>query len=176
MREIEVTSKKYDGSLRDSYRAQLIEETDETIVLYIRPGIKTWDYRKNAQSIDADGIIEIHFKHKWFNVCHICEQISGINLMYINLAMPVTFKVDVLEWTDLDLDYRVHLDNSVELLDEEEFEQNKVLMNYPSDLVNHVRAACQEIEKGLTRRAFPFDYERQVERYQELKNNLLTKN
>ena len=92
--------------------------------------------------------------------------------MYINLAMPVELKDDGLEWIDLDLDYRVHLDNSVTLLDEEEFAQNRVEMNYPSDLVKQVRAACQEIEEGLMSRVFPFNHEQQVERYQQVKRIL----
>ena len=64
--KIKVISKKYDGSLRDSYSAYLVEEIEDFIVFFIRPGMQTWDYRKNAQLTDVDGIIEIHFKTKWF--------------------------------------------------------------------------------------------------------------
>jgi len=45
-----------------------------------------------------------------------------MNLMYVNIALPVTLQDGVLEWTDLDLDYRVHMDGTVERLDQDEFE------------------------------------------------------
>jgi protein associated with RNAse G/E len=89
--------------------------------------------------------------------------------MYINLATPATLRDNVLEWVDLDLDYRVHLDHTVELLDEVDFAENTARFAYPPGLVAQVRAACREIEVLLAERAFPFDYERQVKRYHTLR-------
>jgi uncharacterized protein len=85
--------------------------------------------------------------------------------MYINLATPAVLRGDQLEWVDLDLDYRVYLDHSVELLDEAEFAGNTQRFRYPPELVAQVRAACREIEGLLAARAFPFDYEQQAARY-----------
>jgi len=90
----------------------------------------------------------------------------------VNIAMPATLQANVLEWTDLDLDYRVHLDHSVERLDQEEFERNALRMGYPPSLVEQVGVACREVETGLADRIFPFDYERQVELYRLIKTEL----
>jgi protein associated with RNAse G/E len=81
-------------------------------------------------------------------------------------------KATGIAWTDLDLDYRVHLDHSVEQLDQAEFEQNVRLMGYPPDLIEQVQLACQEVEAGLANRTYPFDYERQVQRYRQIKADL----
>ncbi len=43
------------------------------------------------------------------------------------------------------------------------------LMQYPPELITHVQNACQEVEAGLASRAYPFDYEQQVERYRQIK-------
>ena len=86
--------------------------------------------------------------------------------------MPVSFSTTVIEWIDLDLDYRMHLDNSVERLDQAEFDQNVQLMSYPPDLIEQVQIACQEVEVGLNSRKYPFDHERQVELYHQIKANL----
>jgi len=147
--KVKITSKKYDGTLRDSYEAYLLEETDELVTLYVEPNTPSWNYRKNKLEYGPDGIIEIYFKKKWFNVLHICEQHSGINLIYINLATPIVQIEDGFEWIVLDLDYRIHLDGSFELLDEDEYIQHREAMNYPNELIEHVRIACQEIEEGL---------------------------
>jgi protein associated with RNAse G/E len=172
MRKVKVVSKKYDGSLRDEYETYLYAETDETITLFSLPGLKYWDHRKAAWFTAQDGLIEIYFKHRWYNVWHICEQISLINRIYVNICMPTTFRAADIEWIDLDLDYRVHLNNSVERLDQAEFEQNIQLMGYPPDLIMQAQIACQEVEDGLISRAFPFNHERQVELYHQIKVDL----
>ena len=169
MRKVKVVSKKYDGSLRDEYETALVAETDETITLFSVPGFPYWDHRKGGWFAAQDGLLEIYFKHRWYNLWHICEQFSQTNLVYINLAMPATLQGDTLTWVDLDLDYRVHLDNSVELLDEADFAQNTQRMGYPPSLIEQVHATCRAIEAGLASRAFPFDHERQVELYQRIK-------
>ena len=168
-----VVSKKYDGSPRDEYETYLYAETDNTITLFSLPGVKYWDHRKTAWFEAPDGLIEIYFKHRWYNVWHICEQISHKNSIYVNITMPVSFSTTVIEWIDLDLDYRMHLDNSVEQLDQAEFDQNVQLMSYPPDLIEQVQIACQEVEVGLNSRIYPFDHEWQVELYHQIKANLL---
>lgn len=173
MRKVKVLSKKYDGSLRDEYETYLYAETDKTITLFSPPGLKYWDHRKAAWFTAQDGLIEIYFKHRWYNVWHICEQVSHTNRIYVNICMPATRHATVIEWIDLDLDYRVHLNNSVERLDQAEFEQNIQLMGYPPDLIVQAQIACREVEDGLINRAYPFDYEKQVQLYHQIKADLL---
>lgn len=166
-------SKKHDGSLRDEYETYLYAETQESITLFSLPGLKYWDHRKEAWLESQDGLIEIYFKQKWFNVFHVCEQISQTNLIYVNIAMPVIRHESAMVWIDLDLDYRVHLHKSVGKLDQIEFEQNAQLMGYPADVLQTIELACQEVEAGLTSRTYPFDHERQVSLYHEIKGDLL---
>jgi protein associated with RNAse G/E len=172
MRRVRVLSKKYDGSLRDEYATYLQSETDETITLFSVPGLKYWDHRKAAWFEAQDGLIEIYFKHKWYNVWHVCEQVSNTNLIYTNIALPATFQAQQLEWTDLDLDYRVHLDNSIERLDQADFEHNTQHLRYPPEVIEQAWAACREVEAGLAHGTFPFDYDQQVELYHRLKAEL----
>lgn len=136
--------------------------------------MKYWDHRQAAWFEAQDGLIEIYFKHKWYNVWHICEQVSQTNLIYVNISMPTTCGATGIEWIDLDLDYRVHLNHAVERLDQAEFEQNARLMKYPPDLIEEALLACQEVEAGLISWAYPFDYERQVALYYQLKADLLS--
>jgi uncharacterized protein len=172
MQKIKVTSRKYDGTLRDWYEAYLYAETNESVLLFSLPGLQYWHARRQAWLESQDGVIEIFLKRKWYNVVHIGEQISNTNLMYINIALPATLQDGVLEWIDLDLDYRVHMDNSVERLDQDEFDENAQRMGYPADLVEQVYVACREVEAGLAQRAFPFDYEDQVALYRQIKEML----
>jgi protein associated with RNAse G/E len=172
MRKVRVVSQKYDGSPRDEYETYLFMETDEGICLFSPPGLGYWDYRKAARLEAQDGLLELYFRHKSYNVWHICKQVSNINLTYVNITMPASLCENTLVWTDLDLDYRLHLNHTIERLDQEEFEHNATRMSYPEDLLEQVRKACQEVEAGLVSGTYPFDYSQQVELYQRIKRLL----
>ena len=64
----------------------------------------------------------------------------------------------------------MYLDQSVERLDQDEYEQNAQRMGYPRDLIEQVEAACREVEMGIASRIFPFDYGQQVELYRLIKS------
>jgi protein associated with RNAse G/E len=172
MRKIQVIKKKYDGSLCDKHEAYLCEETDELITLFSLPGTGYWLYPKATWLPAPDGLLEIYPKRKWYNIWHIGVQNSYTNLMYVNIAMPAVLQGETLEWVDLDLDYRVHLDHSVQLIDEDEFQLNGQRMKYPPGLIEQVYAACLEVENGIKQNTFPFDYEQQVRRYCKIGDDL----
>ncbi len=172
MRKVQVIKKQYDGSLCDEHETFLYEETDELITLFSLPGIYYWHYRNATWLQTPDGLLEIYPLRKWYNVWHIAVQNTYTNLMYVNVAMPAVLQGDTLEWVDLDLDYRMYLDGSVELIDEDEFQLNRQRFKYPPELIKQVQAACREVEDGLKQRTSPFDYDRQVKRYYQIKDNL----
>ena len=170
MLQVRVISQKYDGALRDEYTADFVSESAESIVLLAAPGLVCYDHRRGAWSAAPDGLLEIYFKRRWYNVWHIAEQVSGTNRMYVNIAQPATLTDNTLRWTDLDLDYRVHLDGRIERLDQAEFDENTVRLGYPPDLLEHVHTACRQVEAGLAGQAFPFDHDRQVALYRRIKS------
>lgn len=169
MRKITIVSRKYDGRLRDEYEAFLYAVDAERLVVFSPAGMPSYDHRKQAWVAAPDGLLELYFKARWYSVWHICEQISNINQMYINLSMPATVTATGIEWVDLDLDYRVHLDGRIELLDEDEYRAHMVSMGYPADVQAHVQAACAEIEALYQQRAYPFNYTEQVALYERIK-------
>jgi protein associated with RNAse G/E len=174
MERVRVISKKYDGSLRDEYEPFLVADTADSIVVLSPPGRVSFDHRKQAHLQAPDGLLEIYPKDKWFNVWHIVEQNTGLNLMYVNIARPASLHDGVLEWVDLDLDYRVHLDWRIEKLDEAEYAQNALRMGYSPEVQDRVRAACTQVELGLERRAYPFNHDQQVQTYRKLMECLTT--
>ena len=165
MRKIWVRSQKYDGTLRDEQESYLYAEDAASIMLVTPPGTAYFHHRKQAWFTGEDGSLDFYFKHKWYNVWHICEQHSQINCIYANITLPATWQADCLTWIDLDLDLRVHLDGSLELLDEDEFLENSRRMNYPSDVVAHARAAVVELQTCHATGAYPFNHHEQVVLY-----------
>jgi protein associated with RNAse G/E len=168
MRKIKITSKKYDGSLRDEYEAFVYAEDDERLIVYAPPGTVDYDHRKQRWGTSPDGSIELYYKTRWYIVWHCCEQNSGRNLIYTHLAMPPIITDTSMQWTDLDLDYRVHLDGRIELLDEDEYYEHIVTMGIPEDVQARVRAACTEIERLYHERADPFNHADYVALYWQI--------
>ncbi len=169
MRKICITSRKYDGKLRDEYEAFLYAEDHERLVVYAPVGTMSFNRRTQAWVPAPDGLLEIYFKARWYNVWHICEQRSNINQMYCNLSMPAVRTAEGIEWVDLDLDYRIHLDGRLEQLDAEEYRAHIASMDYPAEVQMQVQAACAEIECLYQQRADPFNHAEQVALCQQIK-------
>jgi protein associated with RNAse G/E len=168
MRKIKVISRKYDGTLRDEYEAFLYAEDKDTLRVYTPPGTMSFDHRKGSWESAPDGLLEIYFKEKWYTVWHICEQKSQLTLIYTHICMPAILTENTLAWVDLDLDYRVYLDGSMERLDEQDFERNSQGMQYSPEIIKQARIACEEVEWLFQSRAFPFNHQEQVAIYREI--------
>jgi protein associated with RNAse G/E len=174
LRNIQVISKKYDGTLRDEYVAYLCSETEETIIVFVPPDAHAFDHRKQAWFSGPDGVLEIYSRQKWYHVWHVCERLnSSTNKIYVHIAQPATFAEGVLRWTDMDMDFRVHADDTIALLDEDEFEQNAMRMGYPQFVIEQCWSACREVKAGLKSGDGLFDHEAQVELYRQIKKKLL---
>ena len=165
MRKINIISRKYDGRLRDEHEAFVYVENEECLVAYAPPGTLEYDHRKQLWSAAPDGILEYYFKRRWYNVLVICEQYSGINQSYTHISMPAVFTATGVDWVDMDLDYRVHLDGRIELLDEDEYAERSVTMGYLPAVHAQVRAACAEVEALYRVRTYPFNFEEQAAVY-----------
>ncbi len=152
----------------DLYEAFLCAEDAERLVVYAPVGTLSYDRRKQTWVAAPDGLLEMYFKARWYNVWHICEQTSNINQMYSNLAMPAVRTARGIEWVDLDLDYRIHLDGCLERLDEDEYRAHIASMGYSAEVQAQVQAACVEIEALYCQRADPFNHPAQVVLYQQI--------
>jgi len=173
MQKIKIISRKYNGGLRDEYEAYLYSEDIEKFMLFVPPGTLSFSPKKAAWSAAPDGLLELYFKQKWYNVWHICEQNSQINHIYANIALPATFQANVLTWVDLDLDLRVHLDGSLELLDEDEFVENGARFAYPPSVIKEARAAVDELTACYQQQRFPFNHVEQVALYRQIKATMV---
>jgi protein associated with RNAse G/E len=158
---IKVISKKYDGTLRETYTGRLLEQVGPMIRLQVSAG--TPIYRgADRPAVSADNGIEVYFTDRWYNVWHFPEH--GINkyLWYSNIAMPARFDGTTVQWIDLDIDVCCHLDGSIQTLDYDEFQEHRLKMDYPNDLVKRTPAAHDDVMQLAETDAFPFDRKTQI--------------
>ncbi len=168
MRRIQVIKKKYDGSLRERHESHLVSEDDIAFTLLTLPGMDGYDHGKQREAPNLDGMLEIYFKQRWYNVWHICERHESTTLIYANVAMPAVLTSGKIEWIDLDLDVRVDVDGSLELLDEEQFHENVGRLQYPEDVVHMAKGAWNEVARLASEGRYPFDHETQLLHYRQL--------
>lgn len=77
--------------------------------------------------------------------------------VYLDIATPPEWDGSRLIFIDLDLDVICRLDGTVEIIDQDEFEENRLLYGYPDDLVEAAIAAADPALALLRTGAKPFD-------------------
>ena len=125
-----------------------------------------WTRSRWVQSGQTTCAVELYFEDRWYNVWHFRDDTTDPLwfkvLWYCNVALPASFDGETLRWVDLDIDIRCYRDGAPEVLDEDEFEQHRVELGYPAEVVERALAARDEVLRLAQERVFPFDYETQI--------------
>jgi uncharacterized protein len=151
-----INARKFDGSIHRSWKADLIEETDEVFVL-----VGTFEHEVNHPDLGhiPIGTIshEIYWKRKSFNVFRFHEPNGDFMFFYCNVNLPPILNGDSLDYIDLDIDLLVKSGEDVRILDEEDFERNSIEMRYGDDVTSIAREAVKELKQMIRNRAYPFE-------------------
>lgn len=151
---IEIQSYKHDGSLHRTWKETLVLEANETTLI---------GGNNETLVIEADGsywrtkepaIVYFHTK-KWFNIVAIFKQ--GEIHYYCNIGSPAVWNGTALTYTDYDLDIIVEPDGEYHLVDQDEYEERQVQMNYPEDVKHHVDEGVQELKDWIKLNKSLFD-------------------
>ncbi len=105
-------------------------------------------------------------KGQWFNTIGMIRE-DGVHY-YCNIGSPYRWKQNGLHYIDYDLDVKVFPDLTYNILDQDEYEVHKKLMNYPESTMFEIRRGMDELLSLIHQRKGPFeaDYiERWYERY-----------
>lgn len=77
--------------------------------------------------------------------------------IYVDMTTPAVWESDsVVSMVDLDLDVVRRLDGSVEVLDEDEFADHQVRLDYPDDIIDLAGRTRDEVVAALGSDAEPF--------------------
>ncbi|MCP8617968.1 nucleoside tri-diphosphate phosphatase [Salirhabdus salicampi] len=151
--KIEIQSYKHNGQLHRVWesttvlkatRNVLIGGNDRTTVT--ESDGRTWITREPA-------ICYFHAKY-WFNVIGMIR-LDGI-YYYCNVGSPFVYDEEALKYIDYDLDVKVYPDMTHTLLDEDEYEQHKKEMNYPTVLDQILKNNVETLQRWIRQRKGPF--------------------
>ena len=157
---VPVVSTKYDGTLRDSCEAELLENAGGLVRLSVPAGTPVMSGKRGQWIESDDDVMEMYFENRWYNGSHVTA--SPLNLWYCNISMTATFDGLTLRRVDLDIDIRRHPDGSLVVLDEDEFGVNRAGLKYPDAVVERALPARDEALRRGGQGLFPFDHEEQM--------------
>jgi protein associated with RNAse G/E len=153
--QITVNSRKFDGTIKRSWKCELIERSGDMLTFV---GVFDRDVEHEDLGFIRNGTVSYEFYglNNWFNVFRFHEPDGTFRNFYCNINMPPTFAGGVLDYVDLDIDVVVWPDSRYEILDREDFERNARRFAYPQDLIDSVETTLAELITSIENREFPF--------------------
>ena len=154
---ITVKSRKFDGAINRSWQCELVEESQELLLL-----VGKFDKEVKHQHL---GVIrrdtisyEFYWFNRWYNIFRFHEPDGSFRNFYCNVNLPPKFEQGILDYIDLDVDILVWKDFSYQILDIDEFEENAKKFSFTDELRVNVQKTLSVIISKIENRFYPFDY------------------
>jgi protein associated with RNAse G/E len=153
--DITVKTYKYDGRMHRSWRAEILEQKSDLLVLL---GVFTERIEHSQLGVIEPGTLsyEYYWLDRWYNVFRFHEPNGALRNYYCNINMPPKLEDGVLSYIDLDIDIYISPQMKPSVWDLDEFEENTARYNYPAEIVRKVIATVEELKQLIEAKQFPF--------------------
>ncbi len=155
LERIAVQAYKYGNRLHYEWESELLERTDDYALVLSEPGRKLTHYTRGKTFTMNSRTLEFFSLVDGFTVSGDVRD-GRIHQYYCNINLPAQYENNRITFVDLDLDY-VCRDGSWKVVDEDEFEQNRIRFAYPQEVVAFARRELLRLQERVERRRFPFD-------------------
>lgn len=142
--KIEIHSYKHNGNIHRVWKyGCVVDITDECLVVVnsktrvIESSGRVWFTKEPA--------VCFFFKNSWFNIISMIRS-NGIHF-YCNIASPFIWDGDAIKYVDYDLDLKVFPNDTMKVLDENEYATHSKLMSYPKELDGILRTELDQLKK-----------------------------
>ncbi len=156
MAEVTINSRKYDGSLHRTWKAELVSQNAGLLIF---TGVFESDVEHPHLGSIRSGTIsqEYYWTGKYFNVFKFHEPTGEFRNYYCNISLLPVFDRSTLDYIDLDVDIVLWSDRRVDILDFDEFLENARGFGYSAETHRIVLKAIGDLSEMIQARAFPFD-------------------
>ncbi len=118
-------------------------------VLVTKKDGRTWHTKEPA--------IMFFYHKRWFNIIAQLKK-NGI-FYYCNIASPFIIDGKVIKYIDYDLDLRVFPDGAFKILDRNEYNYHKKIMNYPKEINYIIKRELTSLIEMKRNSSGPFNIE-----------------
>ncbi len=153
---VTIRSLKYDGAVRRTWKADLIEQTP-FLYTFLGTFDKAVDHPDLGRIEKGTASYEYIWPDRWYNVFRFHEPDGSLRNWYCNVGMPPSLEDDVLSYVDLDIDILIWPTGAPIVLDEDEFAIHAARYEYPVEVLHEVENAKQKLLEMIAGREFPFD-------------------
>ena len=155
---ITVVARKFDGREHRRWEAKVLRHADSLLVL---DGRFETEIRHKLLGTIARGTvsIEYYWLDRWYNIFRFMNPDGTLRNYYCNVNIPPAYDGRMLSFVDLDMDILVAPDLSYQILDEDEFEANAELYEYPLLVKERAHQALADLKALIEARQFPFNYQ-----------------
>ena len=162
---------KHNGKLyQTSSEATVLEISDDVLICANHKTKITEEDGKQYRT--REPAVMFFYPDKWFN---IIGQLKKYGLFYYcNIATPFLIDDGIIKYIDYDLDLRVFPDGAFKVLDNNEYNYHKKLMNYPAEIDKIIKRELTELIDMKRKNLGPFN-PGVVEKYYEMYKNIKKK-
>lgn len=152
--EITVVTRKYDGSIRRTWKAAIVSKSETLII-----AVGRFDRDVSHQDLGKIKKGTVSFEHfwldRWYNVFRFHEPDGTLRNYYCNIAMPAVLNGGELAFVDLDIDVVVWPGGRYEVLDRDDFDENSIRYGYTKETVEQVEQSLGELLGVIERGELP---------------------
>jgi protein associated with RNAse G/E len=152
-----INSRKFDGRIHRSWRAELLKETEE---YFLFVGEFDSEVKHSKLGVIGRGTVsyEYYWKNEWYNVFRFHEPGGDLRNFYCNVNQPPRLENGVLDYIDLEIDILVWRDFSLEILDLDEYEESSEKFNFSDEVKYKVEESLNKLLEMIKEKKFPFDF------------------
>ncbi len=129
--KLQIHCYKHNGKLHQVCNEAIVLDIDEDKIIVANYKAKLTESDGRSYHAKEPAIL-FFYKKRWFNVI---GQLKEFGLFYYcNIATPYIIDGNIIKYIDYDLDLRVFPDGGFKILDYNEYNYHRKLMNYPNDI------------------------------------------
>lgn len=151
--KIEILSYKHNGKLHRVWESNIVLKGTEMVVIGANDKATVTESDGRMWTTREPAISYFHATY-WFNIIGMLRN-DGIHY-YCNISSPFTYDDEGLKYIDYDLDVKVFPDMTYKLLDEDEYAEHRMKMNYPKELNAILYKNIEHLLMWIRQRKGPF--------------------
>lgn len=151
---ITVNSRRFDGTIRKSWRCELLEQRDSLLVAVGEFDVDV--YHSDLGHIKKGTLsYEYYWLDRWYNVFRFHEPSGEFRNFYGNVSTPARFENGILDYVDLDIDLMIDANSKITVLDREDYEQSIAIFGYSTEVQANVESALNELLEVFEKKEMP---------------------
>ena len=154
---VRIRFSKWDGSAHWAFDMERIGEDEHGIWLWAPAG--TALHRGSDKTIQAErGFVKVIAPNRWWTAVWNVGPLKGDRSIeiYVDVITPAVWDGNTVRMVDLDLDVIRRSGGMVEVDDEDEFEEHRILYGYPDHVIDKARTEAARLAIAVELRTEPF--------------------